>query len=197
MQYLHILSLRFTNMSKHNYPENHIYSSRITCRNVLAQQRKSQLPVCSYCLPGVSDRVCSCPTLNQLEKVKGLGNQGYVIIVYVMQAMKCWDNGDQIIKCPLIISGVGTIAAVVALVAALFWLEINIHNPLLRITDSFRGPNCMQAMFPLLHQSDMKLHYKVIKVLAVRWLGTRLMHIFKETITSDESSWERRQSQYI
>ena len=104
-----------------------------------------------------------------------------------------------IIKCSLIISGIGTVAAVAALVTALFWLEINIHNPLLHITDSFRGPNCMQATqrsFPLLHQSDVQLHYKVIKILAVRWLSTRLMHIFKETITSDESSWEQRQSQY-
>ena len=38
----------------------------------------------------------------------------------------------------------------------------------------------------------MQLH--VIKILAVRWLGTRLIHIFKETTTSDESwvvSWEQ------
>ena len=77
-----------------------------------------------------------------------------------------------IIKCSLIISGIGTVAAVAALVTALFWLEINIHNPLLCIMDSFRGPNCMQATqrsFHLLHQSDVQLHYKVIKILAVAW----------------------------
>ena len=39
----------------------------------------------------------------------------------------------------------------------------------------------------------------MIKILAVRWLGTKLMQIIKETTKSDESwlavSWERR-SQY-
>ena len=41
----------------------------------------------------------------------------------------------------------------------------------------------------------LKVHDKVIKILAVRWHGTRLMHIFKETTTSDESwvvSWEQQ-----
>ena len=32
----------------------------------------------------------------------------------------------------------------------------------------------------------IKVHYKVIEILAVRWLGTKLMLIFKETTTSDE-----------
>ena len=27
---------------------------------------------------------------------------------------------------------------------------------------------------------DFKVYYKAIEILAVRWLGTRLMHIFKE-----------------
>ena len=72
--------------------------------------------------------MCSYP--NQLEKVKGLDNQGYVIIVYIMQAMKCWDNeGVQIIRCSLIISG-RTVAAVAV---TLFRLEINIHNLLLYV----------------------------------------------------------------
>ena len=29
--------------------------------------------------------------------------------------------------------------------------------------------------------------YKVIEILEVRWLGTKLMQVFKETTTSDES----------
>ena len=44
----------------------------------------------------------------------------------------------------------------------------------------------------------LKVHYKAIKI--VRWLGTKLMHIFKETTTDNKSwavSWERWQSQYI
>ena len=60
------------------------------------------IPVCSYCPPGVSDRVRSCSTLifEQAGKVKGLDNQGYVIIVYFMQVMKCRDNEDvEIIRC--------------------------------------------------------------------------------------------------
>ena len=40
----------------------------------------------------------------------------------------------------------------------------------------------------------IKVHYKVIEILAVRWLGMKLMQIFKETTISDES-WERRRSQ--
>ena len=33
----------------------------------------------------------------------------------------------------------------------------------------------------------IKVHYKVIEILAVRWLGMKLMQIFKEITTSDES----------
>ena len=45
----------------------------------------------------------------------------------------------------------------------------------------------------------LKLHYKAIKILAVRWVGTRLlMHIFTETTTSDKKlGWGRRRSQYV
>ena len=32
----------------------------------------------------------------------------------------------------------------------------------------------------------IKVYYKVIEILAVRWLGTKVMQIYKETTTSDE-----------
>ena len=71
---------------------------------------------------------------NKLEKVKGLDNQSYIIVVYFMQVMKCRDNeGVEIIRCSLIISGVGTVAAVAALATTPFRPEINIHNLLLYI----------------------------------------------------------------
>ena len=37
----------------------------------------------------------------------------------------------------------------------------------------------------------IKVHYKVIEILAVRWLGTKLMQIFKETTTGDKASRAR------
>ena len=33
----------------------------------------------------------------------------------------------------------------------------------------------------------IKVHSKVIEILSVRWLGTKLMQIIKETTTSDET----------
>ena len=33
----------------------------------------------------------------------------------------------------------------------------------------------------------IKVHYKVIEILAVRWFGTKLMQTFKETTTSNKS----------
>ena len=45
----------------------------------------------------------------------------------------------------------------------------------------------------------LKVHYKAIKILAVRWVGTRLL-MLTETTTRDKSwavSWERRQSQCV
>ena len=56
-------------------------------------------------------------------------------------------------------------------------------------------------MYSYMRIFPLKVHYKAIKILAVRWVGTRLlMHIFTETTTSGESwavSWERRRSQYV
>ena len=69
----------------------------------------------------------------------------------------------------LILTGVGTVAAIAALAATLF------------------GRQGGQAA-PSLHQSHkcsymrtfrIKVHYKVIEILAVRWLGTKLMQIFQ------------------
>ena len=40
-----------------------------------------------------------------------------------------------------------------------------------------------------------KVHYKAIEILTVKWSDTSLMHIFKETTTSEESwavSWEQQ-----
>ena len=49
-----------------------------------------------------------------------------------------------------------------------------------------------------MHTFPIKVHYKVIEILAVRWLGTKLMQIFKTTTrsTSDASYLGGRQSQY-
>ena len=56
-------------------------------------------------------------------------------------------------------------------------------------------------MYSYMHTFLLKVHYKAIKILAVRWVGTRLlMHIFTETTTSDKSwavSWEQQRSQYV
>ena len=35
----------------------------------------------------------------------------------------------------------------------------------------------------------LKGQYKAIKILAVRWLGMRLMHIFTETTSSKKAGW--------
>ena len=58
-------------------------------------------------------------------------------------------------------------------------------------------------MYSYMRTFPLKVHYKAIKILAVRWVSTRLlMHILTKTTTSDKSwaaavSWERRQSQNV
>ena len=55
---------------------------------------------------------------------------------------------------------------------------------------------CISLICSYMCTFPLKVHYKVIEILVVRWLGTRLKHIFKETTTSDKSrtvSWERSQ----
>ena len=49
-----------------------------------------------------------------------------------------------------------------------------------------------------MHTFPIKVHYKVIEILAVRWPGTKLMQIFKVTTrsTSDESYPGGQRSQY-
>ena len=60
---------------------------------------------------------------------------------------------------------------------------------------------CISLICSYMRTFPIKVHYKVIEILAVRWLGTKLMQIFKETTlqaakASWAVSWERRRSQY-
>ena len=43
--------------------------------------------------------------------------------------------------------------------------------------------------FRIKNTIKLKRHYKAIKILAVRWLGMRLMHIFTETTSSKKAGW--------
>ena len=60
---------------------------------------------------------------------------------------------------------------------------------------------CISLICSYMRTFPIKVHYKVIEILAVRWLGTKLMQNFKETTTSDESyprgqvaPWERHKA---
>ena len=83
-------------------------------------------------------------------------------------------------------------------IASFHWNESNLMQAASSLNQSHVQ---LHAYIPTSSTFPLQVHYKAIKILAVRWVGTRLlMHIFTETTTSDKSwavSWERRRSQYV
>ena len=100
-------------------------------------------------------------------------------------------------------SGVGTVVAVAALATTLFRPCINVHNlhdklalASLVLSKVKQHLHCISLICSCMCTFPIKVYYKVMEILPVSWLGTKLMQIFKTTKQAMKASREQWQSQY-